>query len=688
MLGPVFAADLRSHTRRPRVIILRILFVSVLLCLFILCYAGLPGSLSKKQASILSDFANHFVFLYMLGQFVFLLLIGPTYVAGAIAEERQRGTLDFLFSSNLTDAEIVYGKYFSRLALLMQFVLIGLPVLALVQLIGGVSLEMVAGMLLGTLGCLASLTALTLLLSVVSKHTRSALLRTFIVVVLVMIVWVLLWQMVKSQSAPRPFAVPARSTIEPIIEILIYLNPLYISMKLRETLALTGTIEGLPLRWFGICLLIHVFLATLLLVWAKSIVRTRFLRQIDLSVKRDRIVRAYQKPEVWDNWALYWKERYVQGGGSIRLFGWVYWLENLLPNMAARKVAIPAVLAVMVPLIGYMIEFDIFSNQTLISIAIWLAFGLLIASFLAALMRTTSGIASEKDRDTWDALVASPVKMEDILLSRVYGGLLSARWLFVSAIVLMAMLSFSQKDLVRMHQVPTLLKVLLFCLANLGYMVFFLGIGAFFSMNSNSSIRNVMSVLTFLTMLNLLPVISSIFFGSGNSTTALVEVLFFLTSPASIPVILGLGFVAMLSMVCYYKFPKFRWLYNLVLWMGNMLAINAVLLLIISGFTFAFGGYIPFAKMVLFVAPVMLDYLYYSTFIFPTHVSYYYSYDDSGEILFLLSSSVLFLIIGLLLYWWALARLKRTSGRVEYSSIAVRVRKRQTTAGVASLPSS
>ncbi len=103
MLGPVFYADLRGHSRRPRLILLRIGFLCILLCLFLLCYTGLPSNLSRKPSTILADFASQFVFFYMIGQFVFLMLIGPTYVASAIAEDKQRGTLDYLFSSHLTN---------------------------------------------------------------------------------------------------------------------------------------------------------------------------------------------------------------------------------------------------------------------------------------------------------------------------------------------------------------------------------------------------------------------------------------------------------------------------------------------------------------------------------------------------------------------------------------------------------
>lgn len=691
MLGPVFQADLRSHSRRPRLIILRIALLNILLCLFVLCYAGLPNSISKKQATVLADFASQFVFLYMIGQFAFLMLIGPTYVAGAIAEERQRGTLDYLFSSNLTNYEIVIGKYFSRLFLLIQFVMIGLPVLALTHMIGGVSPEMVLGMFFGTVGCLAFLTALTLLLSVMSKNARVALARTFFITLALFIVWFLLHRLAHSSLLDSLFPSISGRQVRGVVVQLLYLNPVYIALLLRDQLALAGNIEGLPLRWYGQCLVLHLLIAGVLIVWAKAIVRQRFLKQIDLSIKHGKRATAYRKPDVWSNFPTYWKERYVHGGG-YRLFSWMRWLKrDLVP-----KTSINVVAAVFLFALLFFVAFVFslapallgplrVSEETAI-LGVWMALGLLILVHLAVILRTASGIAIEKDRDTWDALIASPIPLSDLLLTRVYGGFLSARWLFLMAVLIVVVLMLLAENRLNYgyhdDRVATLPNVIAFMIANVGFVIFTLGLAAFFSVKSSSSIRNVMSALSVMIVLNLLPIVARTFLGIAGSTNGLVEVLYFLTSPASIPIIVGVGLFAIFSVVAYYKFPKVRWLYSIVIWLGNLLLFNAVLLLIISGFTFAFGGFVSFERMVYFVAPIMLDHAIITEHLLALMFHRWYrSYDDFGPMLFLIGSSVLFTIVGLLLYWWALSRLRRSCGRVEHSRIATRARKRKTTAG-------
>ena len=52
--------------------------------------------------------------------------------------KRQRRRLDFLFATDLRNHEIILGKLASRLASVALLLVTGLPVLALMQLLGGV----------------------------------------------------------------------------------------------------------------------------------------------------------------------------------------------------------------------------------------------------------------------------------------------------------------------------------------------------------------------------------------------------------------------------------------------------------------------------------------------------------------------------------------------------------------------
>jgi ABC-type transport system involved in multi-copper enzyme maturation permease subunit len=149
VVGPVFWYELVRLARRGQQPRLRALLVGLLLAGLFVTYlrefrgqelAALTG---RTQIGLdkTARFANAFLTAFLVAQLLAVVLITPAVVGGAIAEEKERGTLDFLRSSLLTNREIVLGKLAARLAFVGGVVLAGLPVLALTSLFGGVDLN-------------------------------------------------------------------------------------------------------------------------------------------------------------------------------------------------------------------------------------------------------------------------------------------------------------------------------------------------------------------------------------------------------------------------------------------------------------------------------------------------------------------------------------------------------------------
>lgn len=97
----------------------------------------LGGYVSKNEASA---FATRFATVFMAVQFAAVILITPALTANAVAEEKGKNTLPFLLGTHLSSREILLGKLFTRLLQVGLLILTGLPVLALVQFMGGVDL--------------------------------------------------------------------------------------------------------------------------------------------------------------------------------------------------------------------------------------------------------------------------------------------------------------------------------------------------------------------------------------------------------------------------------------------------------------------------------------------------------------------------------------------------------------------
>jgi ABC-type transport system involved in multi-copper enzyme maturation permease subunit len=93
-------------------------------------------------------FADRLGLTLMLWQNAALILLSPVYVGGAIAEEKERRTLDLLYTTELTNRDIILGKAGSRVIHIGGILLAGVPILMVSQTIGKVPVSsMVAGFL-------------------------------------------------------------------------------------------------------------------------------------------------------------------------------------------------------------------------------------------------------------------------------------------------------------------------------------------------------------------------------------------------------------------------------------------------------------------------------------------------------------------------------------------------------------
>ena len=72
-------------------------------------------------------------------QLMAVLSIGPALAAGTIAQERERRTMEYLYTTPLSNLEIVIGKLGGRVLQILYLVLSGVPVLALAMLLGGIA---------------------------------------------------------------------------------------------------------------------------------------------------------------------------------------------------------------------------------------------------------------------------------------------------------------------------------------------------------------------------------------------------------------------------------------------------------------------------------------------------------------------------------------------------------------------
>jgi ABC-type transport system involved in multi-copper enzyme maturation permease subunit len=184
--APVFALELVTSARRARYFLWRVLYATLLLAVLVLVYLVSFG-LEEATIQAAAEFAQYYLQSFALLQLGAVLLLGPAVSAGAIARERETRTIEYLFTTHLTSAEIVLQKLAAAIAQLTAAVLAGVPVLSLAMLLGGITPEAVLAVTVVTMSTIVVVTSISMAASTVSQRSREATAATYGVLFLVII---------------------------------------------------------------------------------------------------------------------------------------------------------------------------------------------------------------------------------------------------------------------------------------------------------------------------------------------------------------------------------------------------------------------------------------------------------------------------------------------------------------------
>src|SRR5438132_4733439 len=176
-LGPVFYYEWVTASRRWQMYAVRSLFVTVLLAaLTIVWWRELAHVRTWQGLESYARVGTTFCTILLTTLFALVVMLSPTVSAGAVCQDKARGPLFHLFTTDLSDAEIVLGKLMARLLPLVGLIACSVPVLFLSTLFGGIELRPLIGSFLillaiAILGC-----SLSLVLSMWAKRAYEVLL--------------------------------------------------------------------------------------------------------------------------------------------------------------------------------------------------------------------------------------------------------------------------------------------------------------------------------------------------------------------------------------------------------------------------------------------------------------------------------------------------------------------------------
>lgn len=152
--NPVLTRELRASLRNARAFALLALYVA-LLGAFVT--ANFPGDQSLDLQHDGGARANSLFQSIFWGQIVLILVIIPALATGALAQERERQTLQPLLLTPLSPLQIVWGKAGGVLSLVGLLLIATLPLTSLCFLLGGVE----PGLIIGAYAVVFGLAAFT-----------------------------------------------------------------------------------------------------------------------------------------------------------------------------------------------------------------------------------------------------------------------------------------------------------------------------------------------------------------------------------------------------------------------------------------------------------------------------------------------------------------------------------------------
>jgi ABC-type transport system involved in multi-copper enzyme maturation permease subunit len=503
--GPVFLYDLVRSARRSNFALLRSIYAFALLFVLFLVYSEkvqssraislwdqlwTPGSI---PVSDIARIGQSFFYTFACVQFVAVFLLTPICAAGAITEEKERRTLEYLLTTDLYDREIVLGKLASRLGYLALFILTGLPILGALQLLGGVDPNLVIAVFAATGLTMVSLTALSIANSVYAIRTRSAVLLTYL--------WAGGYLLLTTPCfcALQVGWITGGNIIVAATRVVYWDN------------GATDHLLGMLVEYA----IFHIGITVACIVWASSRLRvwlgTEGERPARKQIMPAPVVEAAKPVEpvvaemVWTTWqpslerpvskepanpfyphfdvplkhrppvgedAMLWKELHAEpllrlgpGGETLLTIAKIFsillggYVILLCLAAAAAAGSISGFTSGLVRYIG-----------TFVSCLMWLAIGL----------RAAGTITSERDRQTFDNLLTSTLENRAILLGKGLGSILCVRkaWLILGPIWGLGLLTGG------LHLAALPLLVIAWAV----YAAFVAGLGMWFSLVSRSTL--------------------------------------------------------------------------------------------------------------------------------------------------------------------------------------------------------
>jgi ABC-type transport system involved in multi-copper enzyme maturation permease subunit len=484
LFGPVFLYETVRVGRRNLTFIMRTLylvFLTFILGIVLISWLDSIGALPWRPSGQgirpgqMAKYGEMAFLTFAPIQYFVIVLLTPAYVAGIIADEKERKTLEFLFATDLKNREIIFGKLAARLVTLMMYIIAGIPLLASLMLFGGIDPELLLAIYAGTILTMIFLASISIYFSTVFKRPRDAIVMSYLFIgALFILTWFLSFLFTSLPFILRGPVVFLGFEI-PCHEIGCWIGAVNPAFLVLCWTSLGISADGLAPKF----VIVSLILTVLPLGW--SILKLRHVathQSYGVKATKEKNARPLR---ACGNDPMFWKEVYVDGQ---RKNGWAAWI--------AGSVIITLVFAwpILIFCICYYDQNYDFRGWNASSLrdfrsamSVWLRVATGALSFLMMMgagTRAASSVCSEKDRDTWISLISTPLDTMSILLGKWWGAILGMRKIFY-VLVMVWLLGSVVGAVEPMMLVPALIQLAI-------YVSFFAWLGIYISCGARKSL--------------------------------------------------------------------------------------------------------------------------------------------------------------------------------------------------------
>ncbi len=443
-LGPVFAYEWLTRSRRWQAYALRGLFVVALLAGLGIVWQSSQANRFLTTRQQLVQAGQNFFFTLTITQLALVLLAAPAATAGAICLDKARGTLAHVMVTDLSDREVVLGKLAARLVPVLNLIACALPVAALGTLLGGIDPVALTGAILiaaavAILGC-----SLALMLSVWMSKAH----EVMIVVFAIWVLWLLALPICEL-STPGWWAP----------DWLKVSNPFWLTLAPYNVPGKTSMLE--PIGFLVASLLASGGLAVL------SVARLRpvYLHQanrVPKAVKDSRAAAWFRHQVRWwpgpslDKNPVLWREWHRNRPSKVIRIVWLLYI--VLTSIISLKM--------IWELSSVQLDLTRVSEMAALLNAFQVTIGLLLVSASAGTV-----LSEERVRGSLDVLLSTPLTTRSIVWGKWWGAFRRVPWLaFWPTLVAYAMLPRNPPGrlVALVYMIPTIIILQGAALAGLG----------------------------------------------------------------------------------------------------------------------------------------------------------------------------------------------------------------------------